>query len=39
MASAAAGKKMDVDSDSDSDDENGQIVYQDDTLKIEIRKK
>ena len=38
MASAAAGKKMDVDSDSDSDDENGQIVYQDDTLKIEIKR-
>ena len=36
MASAAAGKKMDVDS--DSDDENGQIVYQDDTLKIEIKR-
>ena len=42
MASAAAEKKMDVDSssdsDSDSDDERGQIIYQDDTLKIEIKK-
>lgn len=40
MASAAAGKKMDVDSssDSDSDDENGQTIYQDDTLKIEIKR-